>query len=206
MPHSVRDASRLSREPAAAPGLSGHINITNRMSRVLFETERLMARHLEPGDVGPLLEVYGDPNAMRWVGDGRPISEAACIRWLEVTEDNYRTRGYGMSALVDRESGEVIGFCGLVHPGGQVEAELKYALKHRYRGVGLATESAGAMLRYGARVHGLSRVIATAAPENAASHRVLEKVGMIRAGLRRNEDGSHMQVFEWHANERADTP
>ena len=168
------------------------------MSQIIFETERLTARPLEPDDLSALLEVYGDEDAMRWVGDGRAITEAECVQWLEVTANNYRQRGYGMAALVDRESGDVVGFCGLVHPGGQAEAEIKYALKRKWWGLGLASEAASAMLRYGARVHGLQKIIATTAPQNTASHRVLEKAGMVRGELRRNDDGSYTQIFEWY--------
>ena len=168
------------------------------MSHIIFETERLKARHLEPGDLSALLEVYGDEDAMRWVGEGRAITEAECVQWLDVTANNYRQRGYGMAALVDRESGDVVGFCGLVHPGGQAEAEIKYALKRKWWGLGLASEAAAAMLRYGARVHGLQKIIATTAPENTASHRVLEKAGMVRGELRRNDDGSDTRIFEWY--------
>ena len=48
---------------------------------------------------------------------------------VEVTNRNYQTRGYGMSAVVLKAEGEVAGFMGLVHPRAQPEIELKYALK-----------------------------------------------------------------------------
>lgn len=171
------------------------------MSQIIFETERLVGRRLEPDDLMPMLTIYGDADAMRWVGDGQPITEEQCAKWLEVTENNYRIRGYGMFALVERNSQRVIGFCGLVHPGGQSEAELKYALARRYWGQGLATEAATAMLRFASKVVGLRRVIATTAPENIASHKVLLKAGMAREELRLNEDGSHTQVFGWRHRE-----
>ena len=163
----------------------------------IFETERLIARRLQPSDLAPLLAVYGDADTMRWVGDGKPITHEACVKWLEVTENNYRVRGYGMFALLNRRTEEVLGFCGLVHPGGQPQAEIKYALKRSYWGSGLATEAAGAMLAYGATEHRLAEVIATTAPENVASHKVLLKAGMQRAELRDNEDGTFTQVFRW---------
>ena len=75
-----------------------------------------------------MLAVYGDAEAMRWVGDGTPLSPEECDRWLVVTAENYAKRGYGMFALVERETGAVVGFCGLVHFGGQAEPEIKYAL------------------------------------------------------------------------------
>ena len=55
------------------------------MPEVVFETPRLVARRLEPGDRGPMLAVYGDAEAMRWVGDGRPLTAEDCDRWLDVT-------------------------------------------------------------------------------------------------------------------------
>jgi ribosomal-protein-alanine N-acetyltransferase len=163
----------------------------------LFETRRLTARHLLATDLPALQAAYGDADAMRWVGDGQTLSADGCKRWLEVTKDNYRRRGYGMSALVERASGEVIGFLGLVHPDGQAEAELKYALNRRFWGRGFATEAAAAMLAYGARAFGVQQVMATTAPENTASHNVLTKVGMQRAELLIDDDGSRTQVFRW---------
>ena len=153
-----------------------------------------------------MFAVYGDADAMRWVGGGEPITQEGCAKWLEVTANNYRVRGYGMFALLDRRTGEVVGFCGLVHPGGQVDAEIKYALKRSYWGAGLATEAASAMLAYGATTHNLAEIIATTAPENAASHRVLLKAGMRRAELRDNGDGTLTQVFRWQANLPANAP
>lgn len=164
-------------------------------SRQLFSTDRLIVRQWRPDDATALLEVYGDREAMRWVGDGEPLTHEECDRWLEVTGRNYRLRGYGMNTLVDRASGEVVGFAGLVHPGGQLEAEIKYALARRHWGRGLATEAAIGLVRYGLDVAGLREIIATTAPENTASHSVLMKAGLQRAELRENEDGSATQVF-----------
>jgi len=169
------------------------------MPPVIFQTPRLLARQLEPDDLPALVAVYGDADAMRWVADGEPLDAAECARWLDVTAANYLLRGYGMAALVEKSTGSVIGFCGLVHPDGQPEAEIKYALKRSYWGQGLATEAARAMLAYGAAAHGLQHIIATIAPENMASHRVLEKAGMTAMALRNNDDGSVTLLFGWQA-------
>ena len=167
------------------------------MARLLFETPRLIGRQLAAVDTDALFQVYGDKDAMRWVGDGEPLPREDCVRWVEVTENNYARRGYGMSALVLRESGAVIGFCGLVHPGGQEAVEIKYALVRDHWGQGLATEAVGAMLAYGAQAFELSRVIATIYPENLASQRVLEKVGMRVLEDRGNDDGSITRLLVW---------
>ncbi|MBL8525147.1 MAG: GNAT family N-acetyltransferase, partial [Betaproteobacteria bacterium] len=49
------------------------------------------------------------------------------------------------------------------------------------------------------RGRGLNRIIATVAPANLASQRVLLKAGMTLAHLRPNDDGTVTQVYEWHA-------
>jgi len=166
----------------------------------LFETARLQVRRIEPGDGAAMLAVYGDAEAMRWVGDGRPLVREQCEEWIGVTLRNYATRGYGMVSLVERAAGEAIGFCGLVHPDGQPEAEIKYALRRDRWGQGLATEAAAALLAWGASALGLQQVIATTALENTSSHRVLLKAGMQRGELRHNLDGSHTQLFIWAAH------
>ena len=94
-------------------------------------------------------------------------------------------------------SGSVIGFIGIVHPGGQPEAEVKYALAREHWGQGLATEALRGAVAYAASTHGLTHMIATTAPENIASHRVLLKSGFARGELRDYGDGTFTQVFEW---------
>lgn len=169
----------------------------------LFDTPRLRVRRLSHDDLDALFAVYGDADAMRWVGDGQPLSRERCAEWIAVTQRNYALRGYGMSALVERGSGRIVGFCGIVHPGGQAQAEIKYALRREDWGRGLATEAAAGMLAYAARAFGLRRIVATAAPDNLASHQVLAKAGLRRAGLRRNEDGSDTQLFVWEPDASA---
>src|SRR5262245_10633171 len=144
----------------------------------LFETERLRVRQLELHDLDALQAVYGDADAMRWVGDGNPLDRDACRRWIDVTWRNYEERGYGMSTAVSRALHETIGFCGLVHPGGRTEPELKYALARIHWGSGFATELARGLLRYGADHFAMKRIIATVAPAHVASRRVLVKAGM----------------------------
>jgi RimJ/RimL family protein N-acetyltransferase len=121
----------------------------------IYQTERLLVRHITDGDVDAMHAVYGDAVAMQWVDDGQPLDRQGCMRWIAVTKRNYATRGYGMSALV---------------------------LKH-----------------YAAERLDLRRVIATTAPENEASQRVLLKVGMSHLETTRDEDGSCTKTFVWLA-------
>lgn len=167
------------------------------MSESEFETKRLVVRRWRDSDLPALLAVYGDAEAMRWVGDGQAITHEECVQWLAVTRSNYERRGYGMFAIERRSSPGAIGFCGIVHPGGQQEPEVKYALLRAHWGQGFATEAVSGLITYGARTHHLAFIIATAAPQNFASHRVLLKAGMQRGKLRANDDGTQTQLFHW---------
>lgn len=167
---------------------------------IVFETNRLVVRRWRSSDLPSLKAVYGDKEAMKWVGDGQPITDDLCAEWLIVTNRNYKKYGYGMFAVELKSESRVIGFCGIVHPGGQEEAECKYAYLRHFWGQGIATEALGGLIGYGVKSHGIGRMIATTSPQNIASHRVLLKAGMVRGTLRKNEDGSFTQIFEYTAS------
>lgn len=174
------------------------------MPLAAFETTRLIARRWKGAELSDLLAVYADAQAMRWVGDGLALTAAQCEQWIAVTLDNYRKRGYGMLALEEKASPgrPVIGFAGLVHPGGQAEPELKYAFRRSHWGQGFASEAVRGLVHYAHSALGLDELLATAAAENVASHKVLLKSGFVRGPLRHEEDGSHTQLFMWRANEK----
>lgn len=169
------------------------------MADVEFQTERLIVRRWRDSDLPALRAVYGDADAMRWVGDGKPITRQACVKWLEVTRRNYQRRGYGMFAVERKSAPGVIGFCGIVHPDDQVEPEIKYAYLRSHWGNGFATEAVVGLLGYAAGVHQLGHLIATVAPSNSASLRVLHKAGMEPGDLLTDDDTSQTQLFHWRA-------
>lgn len=166
-------------------------------SKAVFESKRLRCRRWIPSDIETLFAVYSDKEGARWIEDGKPITYAECERWLHVTETNYAKRGYGMFALESLMSRLVIGFCGLVHPDDQAEAEIKYALLPAYWGQGYASEAVPALLEYGALKHGLTQIIATVAEGNLASQRVLLKSGMSYSHAIYEEDGSQTLLYGW---------
>lgn len=166
---------------------------------VIFETERLLVRHLEPDDVDNLYAITGDAELMRYVGDSEPLSRELNVKWIEVSINNYATKGYGCSAVIDKRDGAFIGFCGLVRSEFAEppdDAELIYSLKKAYWGQGLATEVAGAMLAYGLGKCGLKRIIATIDPANSASIRVAEKIGFYYVRTEWDADGLPTHVYE----------
>ncbi len=161
----------------------------------LFETDRLAARRLIESDAEAMATIYGDPETVRYVGDAEPLSVDECRHWIEITDRNFENRGYGMVALTDRSTGDLIGCAGVVHPGQQEQAEVKYAFRRDCWGRGYATEAVQALVEYAESVLGVKALIATVNPQNDTSQRVLGKSGFARGTDRIEEDGSVTQVW-----------
>lgn len=146
---------------------------------MMFETSRLIVRHWQPDDIDAIDAITSDPEGSRYAGDGQPLPRSEAERWMEVTLDNYRTKGYGASAFVEKASGKLIGIGGLVRSSREIgDAEIIYFFARPYWGQGLAKEIVPALLEDGFRTHGLRTIIATIHPDNVASQRVAVAAGM----------------------------
>lgn len=145
---------------------------------ILFETPRLVVRHLREDDIAPLFAIFGDPVVTHWVGDGEPLTYEQCRQWIAVSQRNYATKGFGASAVEVKETGAFAGICGIVYGPGRSEPEIIYGFDKSCWGRGFASEVVPPMLAYGVEQCGLPRVMATIAPENMVSRRVAEKAGM----------------------------
>jgi [ribosomal protein S5]-alanine N-acetyltransferase len=123
--------------------------------------------------------VYADPEVMRYVGHGPHRTSADTKRALRGYADALAARGYGFLAVVERESGEVIGDAGL-HPlaGRGPDVELGYTLARWAWGRGYATELGRALVQHAFAELRVPRVVAQVEPDNHASRHVLEKLGM----------------------------
>jgi RimJ/RimL family protein N-acetyltransferase len=152
---------------------------------VELETARLSLRPFTAADEVAIHAVYADPEVMRWVGHGAHRSPAETNRALRGYADALLARGYGFVAVVERESGAVVGDAGL-HPlaGRGPDVELGYTLARAAWGHGYATEMGGALVGHAFGALGLPRVMAQVEPDNIGSRRVLEKLGMTERGVR----------------------
>ena len=148
-----------------------------------LETPRLILRPFAPGDAELVHAIYSDPVVMRYVATGPLPDVTMTTRLLHDYMTHQRAWGYSFWAVVERASGSLIGDAGLYRtPIGEVE--LGYTLGAAWWGRGYATEAAGAWLSAAVSQLGLPEVVALAEPANAASLRVLEKLGMTRDGER----------------------
>lgn len=151
----------------------------------VLATDRLLLRPFGPGDAEAHARLYDDPEVTRWLGDGPWLGEAARARsraTLARFAEHWAEHGWGVWAVTDRATGQVMGQCGLkplrLEPDGPTEVEVLYALERRHWGRGLASEAAAAALDHGFGALALPRIIAVARPNNRASRAVLEKLGL----------------------------
>jgi [ribosomal protein S5]-alanine N-acetyltransferase len=148
-----------------------------------LDTPRLQLRPFGPGDAVRVHPVYSDPEVRRYVATGPMGSLALTERLLADYAAHQVRHGFSFWAVIERESGTVIGDSGLYRtPGGDVE--LGYTLGAAWWGRGYATEAAGAWLECAFGRLGIREVTALAEPANLASLHVLEKLGMRRDGER----------------------
>ena len=108
-----------------------------------------------------------------------------CRTYLEDMLRQYARRERIAWEIVLKEDASAVGEVSLTDFLEKGRAELGYYLSRDQWGRGLTTEAVRAVLRYGFENMELNRIHATAHPENVASIRVLEKVGMRREGLLR---------------------
>ena len=144
---------------------------------MLIETERLALRPLTLADEPALAAVLSDPEAMRWYP--RPYTAEEVRRLIERQISRYLD-GSGRLAMVEKQTGRLIGDCG---PGwqeveGRMELEIGYHVNRERWNQGFATEAARAVMDDAFRRFPVDRLISLIRPENIASRRVAEKNGL----------------------------
>ena len=162
---------------------------------MLLETERLLLRLPGPDDAPPLLDVFGDPEVMRYIGSGETGGPADVVTQLERMAEAWEADGFGRFVVVRRDDGAVLGRVGLLawdpeewRPGiraaigAEAEIELGWTLARHAWGQGYATEAAQAAAEWALAEVRPRRLISLIHPENERSKRVAERIGERRAG------------------------
>jgi RimJ/RimL family protein N-acetyltransferase len=151
--------------------------------RAMPTTERLVLRRFKPRDRAPFAALNADPDVMRFIADGRPLSRSASDALMDSIEAHWREHGFGLWCAAPRDDPDgCLGFVGLAVPSFLPAVlpavEVGWRLARDAWGQGLATEGARAALHYAFAELRLRAVISIIEPGNERSIRVAEKLGM----------------------------
>lgn len=156
--------------------------------KIILETERLILRHLTLEDLEDLYKLYQDPEIRRYFPEGMLTLEETREELEWHINGHPRHPELGLWATVHKETEKFIGRCGLLpwEIDGTLEVEIAYLIDKSFWGQGLATEAAAGILKYGFEKLNLPRLICLIDPDNIASQKVAERIGM---KLERSVDG-----------------
>jgi RimJ/RimL family protein N-acetyltransferase len=149
-----------------------------RMSTTTVETSRLILRLPEAADAGDFLEIHQDPEVMKRITLAAPQG-GITVAWRNVALmiGHWQIRGYGQWAVVEKESGRVIGSVGLYNPEGWPGVELGWLVRRSHWGFGFATEASAAALNWAWRFVEADHIISLISPDNVQSIRIARKIG-----------------------------
>ena len=147
---------------------------------MIFETERLFLRELNENDFGALCKIMQDEETM-YAYEGA-FSDEEVEEWLDRQLSRYREHGFGLWAVVLKETGEVIGQCGLTMQPWKNEKvlEIGYLFQRQFWHNGYASEAAAACKKYAFEVLKADEVCSIIRDTNLPSQKVAERNGMTK--------------------------
>jgi [ribosomal protein S5]-alanine N-acetyltransferase len=161
------------------------------MKEVRLETERLVLRELRQSDWTALHAQYADPEARRFGAAHRWRWQSWLYVWLLRNTAGAPMRPiYDLAVVLRGQEDAPVGGCSLVIGNTRYGALLGFIMDPRWRARGYATEAARGMLRFAFEELGVEQVSAGCHPENLASRRVLERIGMQYRGDEKRFPGS----------------
>jgi [ribosomal protein S5]-alanine N-acetyltransferase len=167
----------------------------SRRQESVIETSRLVLSPFSGRDFDEMHALWTKPDIRRHLFDGEIIPGEKAREFLRRSERDFEERGFGLWGVRRKGSEPLIGFCGLFSGEEADAAELLYGFDRKAWGEGFATEAAGAAVRAGFERAGLSRIFASADEPNAASIKVMERLGMSFEG-REVRDGETLVRYE----------
>lgn len=150
------------------------------MEQPRFATQRLILRPRDLGDLAASIAINSDPAVMRFLGPVWPPDQQRAHLTKQMGSD--LGPGLGHWAIIRRDSDEMLGWVALAQDDAAEEPYLGYRLKRAAWGQGIATEAARVILDYGLTERRLGSVHAVVHRDNAASHKVLRKLGFALVG------------------------
>ena len=160
-----------------------------------FETERLQLRPLEKSDVGRLFLLDSNPEVMKYVGQTTLSKPEETEKVIEMIQSQYEKFGIGRFAVVEKETGLLIGWSGLKFIDYEINGfknfyEVGYRFLPESWGKGYATECGKSFINKAFNEIKVNEIFAYAHTENTDSHHVLKKLGFKQNGNFEEPDGT----------------
>jgi len=153
------------------------------MIRTSLETARLRLRLFTHDDLQIMFTLSLDPDVIKYADTPVKDLDEARQRLEQGPLSDYEKYGYGRFAVELKETGKVIGFCGIKYLPEIDLPEVGYRYLKEYWGRGIGTEAARACVDFARDDLKIEKLVALIIPENIASIKVAEKLGMSRGPL-----------------------
>jgi ribosomal-protein-alanine N-acetyltransferase len=163
-----------------------------------IETARLLLRMYVWEELEIVYKMLADKDVTRFYPPGFSITREDVLASMPRRFERWRKRGFAQLGVFEKENENLIGYCGLQYFDNTPEVEIYYGFFKNAWGKGFATEAAKAMLRFGFEETNLDKIVAGTHPDNVASQKVLQKIGLKKhEGLRRfyNIDSVYFSIL-----------
>lgn len=150
---------------------------------LILETDRLILRELKPSDAEAFFAMDSNPNVHKYLWN-KPVQKIEEINEIiESVRKQYDDNGIGRFAMISKETNEFIGWAGLKFNTEMVNNKVNfydigYRLDEKFWGKGYASEATIIWLKYAFETMNIKTMEAAAHSDNAASNRILQKIGM----------------------------
>ena len=145
----------------------------------ILETKRLLLKMFEDRDLESAWRLFNNDAVQKYLSPKNRRTRERMKITLQNLAKNWKERGFGLWRVSGKSSEEMFGYCGFQYLDRTPEIEILFAFHKDFWGNGIATEAANACLRFGFEELMFEKVFAVTLPENTASRRVLEKIGMV---------------------------
>ena len=164
------------------------------MNKIL-ETKRLILREMEDSDFESLKKVISDEETMKYYK--KPYDDEGVLKWINWCKASYLKRGFGLWAVIYKETGEMIGDCGVSMQiiDDELKPEIGYHLRKDYHRMGLGTEATHAVKDYFFNHFDYNEVYSYMNKDNIASYKTAEKNGMTFLHLYKDSEGQIDKVY-----------
>ncbi len=169
------------------------------MSDFIFHTERLVIREYKKSDLNSFLQVIRQPEIyVTTYGIPRDYPKRRAKEWFRFIKNNIKTMQSYEFGMFLKTSGRYIGNVGLINLSKKHNhADISYYIDKEFRNMGLTTEAAMEMLKFGFEFFGFEKISGLCMSINKPSRRVMEKIGMNYEGTMRREllkDGVYYDI------------